>query len=264
MSIESGSRSSLDLRRQLAELQQEQRQLIEGLRQGQAYFEQLGRSVWRVQEEERRRLARELHDGVGPNLTAMIHLIASSLTALPESPQNAALRELLDRAHAIGESTLRDTRAMSRLLRPQILDDLGLEQAMRWLVRSYAENHALEISLDFAEPSQPLDDDRNILVFRVAQEALTNVVRHARANCVHVAFRTDPLRATLLVHDDGRGCDLEAAASAGSSGSSGGLGGMRDRMRLFGGTLRAESAPGNGFRIEVVLPLHDTTGRAQP
>ncbi len=253
-----------DLHLQLAELQQEQRQLIEGLRQGQAYFQQLGRSVWRVQEEERRRLARELHDGIGPNLTAMIHLIASSLAMLGQSPQNTALRDLLGRAHSIGESTLRDTRAMSRLLRPQILDDLGLEQAMRWLVRSYGENHALEVSLDFGEPPLPLDSDRSTLVFRVAQEALTNIVRHANASRVQVTFRADAHKATLLVSDDGHGCDMEAALAAGSSGTSSGLGGMRDRMRLFGGSLRTESTPGCGFRIEVALPLQDAAGRAQP
>ena len=254
--------SQADLRLQLAELQQEQRQLVEGLRQGQAYFQQLGRSVWRVQEEERRRLARELHDSVGPNLTAMIHLIASSLAALPTSPQNAALRDLLGRAHSIGESTLRDTREMSRLLRPQILDDLGLEQALRWLVRSCGENHTLDISFDFSEPPLPLDNDRSTLVFRVAQEALTNIVRHAKASHVEVAFTADAQKATLLVFDDGRGCDVEVALAAGSNGSGGGLGGMRDRMRLFGGTLRTESTPGHGFRIEVMLPLQDVASRA--
>jgi signal transduction histidine kinase len=256
--------SPVDLHQQLAELQQEQRQLVEGLRQGQAYFQQLGRSVWRVQEEERRHLARELHDGVGPNLTAMIHLIASSLATLPQAPENVALRDLLDRAHAIGESTLRDTREMSRLLRPQILDDLGLEQAFRWLVRTYHENHALDIVLEFTEPTLILDNDRSILVFRVAQEALTNIVRHAKASRVQIAFQASASHATLLVVDDGLGCDVDVALAAGSSGAGSGLGGMRDRMRLFGGTLRASSTPGCGFRIEVVLPLQDVTSRAQP
>jgi signal transduction histidine kinase len=220
--------------------------------------------VWRVQEEERRRLARELHDSVGPNLTAMIHLIASSLAALPPTPQSVALRDLLGRAHSIGESTLRDTREMSRLLRPQILDDLGLEQAMRWLVRSCSENHALDISLEFTDPPLALDSDRSTLVFRVAQEALNNIVRHAKANHVQVAFHADLQKATLLVLDDGRGCDMEAALTAGSSGTGFGLGGMRDRMRLFGGTLRTESTPGDGFRIDVMLPLQDVANRAQP
>ena len=133
---------AVDLRQQLAELLQEQRQLIESLRHGQDYFQQLGRSVWRVQEEERRRLAHELHDGVGPSLTAMIHLISTSIAMLSDTTQHAALRATLVKAHSIGETALQDTRAMSRLLRPQILDDLGLEQAMHWLVRTMSETMA--------------------------------------------------------------------------------------------------------------------------
>lgn len=255
---------AVDLRQQLAELLREQRQLIESLRHGQAYFQQLGRSVWRVQEEERRRLAHELHDGVGPSLTAMIHLISSAIALLPDATQNAALRDTLARAHSIGESALQDTRAMSRLLRPQILDDLGLEQAVHWLVRTVGETHGFDIILHFSAPAQALDNDRATLIFRVAQEALTNVARHARASRVELHFRTDAVQATLRVRDDGCGCEVADALAAGSAGASSGLGGMRDRLRLFGGSVRIESSPGHGLCVEAVLPLQDAAERSAP
>ena len=253
-----------DLRRQLNELMQEQRQLVEGLQHGQAYFQQLARSVWRVQEDERRRLAHELHDGVGHNLTAMIHLIANSLAALSATPQSQSALDALSRAHAIAESTLQDTRAMSRLLRPQILDDLGLESAMRWLVRTLSETHPLDIQLDFNVPQDALDSDRATLVFRVAQESLANTARHACATRVDVAFDCDQEQATLRIQDNGHGCDVQAALAAGAQGSSSGLGGMRDRVRLFGGHLHFDSALGRGFRVEVALPLRDTPTRHAP
>ena len=100
----------------------QQRELVARLEQDQAYFQHLARSVWRVQEDERRRLARELHDGIGHSLTALIHLMAQASAAL-ERPDEA--RERLARANAVAQSTLQETRALSRLLRPQILDDLG-------------------------------------------------------------------------------------------------------------------------------------------
>ena len=256
MQAESGSD---DLRRQLADLMQEQRQLIERLQGGQAYFQQLARSVWRVQEDERRRIANELHDGIGHNLAAVIHLVANALATL--RAEGAPALDRLERAHAIAEATLQDTRAMSRLLRPQILDDLGLEPAMHWLARTYGETRGLDVRLAFHATERPLDGDRATLVFRVAQEALANAARHAAATRVELAFDGRGTKAVLGVRDDGRGCDLAAALAGGSAGASSGLGGMRDRVRLFDGQLRFDSAPGKGFELVLELPLDDTPAR---
>lgn len=259
MQAETGS---TDLRRQLADLMQEQRQLIERLQGGQAYFQQLARSVWRVQEDERRRIATDLHDGIGHNLAAVIHLVVNALGTLRAAGVPAApALEALERAHAIAESTLQDTRAMSRLLRPQILDDLGLEPAMRWLARTYAETRGLEVRLEFHSAAQPLDGDRATLVFRIAQEALANAARHAAATRVDLRFDGRGAQAVLDVRDDGHGCDLATALAGGSAGASSGLGGMRDRARLFDGHLRFDSAPGKGFALLLELPLHDAPTR---
>jgi two-component system NarL family sensor kinase len=247
-----------ELRLQLAQLLQEHDRLAARLREDQTHFRRIARSVWRVQEEERGRFARELHDGVGHNLTAMLHLLAGALASLPAAAGLERARSDLVRVQAVAESTLQDTRALSRLLRPQILDDLGLEPALHWLVRSFSETHGLGVTLDYGAAATTLDRDRATLVFRIVQEALANIARHSGATRVDVTFRTGERDAELSVCDDGRGCVAQTALQRGSEGGSSGLGGMRDRARLFGGTLSVDSAPGDGFRVHVRFPLTDS------
>jgi signal transduction histidine kinase len=242
------------LESKLDDVLQRQHELIAELQRGQAYFQQLARSVWRVQEDERRRLAHALHDGVGHSLTALIHLVAQANAAFAaERPDEA--RERLARASAVAQSTLQETRAMSRLLRPQILDDLGLEAALRWLVRSFHDDHRIEVALDLGQPFPEIDADLSTLAFRVAQEALTNVARHARATRVDVALHRRASHLRLTVRDDGQGCDAGEALSASGAAQSSGLGGLRDRVRLFGGTLRVDSKPGAGCTVSAQFPL---------
>ena len=243
------------LREQLDALLYEHRALINQLQQGQDHFRQLARSVWRVQEDERRRIAHELHDGVGHNITALIHLIGEALTGLPADADQS--RKRLERAHAIAETTLQDTRSLSRLLRPQILDDLGLEQALRWLARTFTETHDLDVELAIEGSISDLDSDRCTLVFRVAQEALANVAKHAFAHRVDVELTCRDGYAHLSVRDDGRGADAEKALASSGEGNSSGLGGIRDRVRLFGGRLRVEAMPGAGFHVIAKFPIHD-------
>ncbi|HZP67784.1 MAG TPA: sensor histidine kinase [Rudaea sp.] len=228
----------------------QQRELVERLGRGQDYFLHLARSVWHVQEEERRRLARELHDGIGQNLTAIMHLVDLVL-----GEARGTAHERLEKARDLVVATLAETRALSRQLRPQVLDDLGLAAALDWLARTFRESHALDVRLDLAENAATLDGDAATLVFRVVQEALTNVVRHADARCVEIGLRCAAERVLLALRDDGRGCDPKHALAAGTGGRGSGLGGMRDRVRLFGGELRIESAPGSGFAIFIEFPL---------
>ncbi|HQW63599.1 MAG TPA: sensor histidine kinase [Pseudomonadota bacterium] len=236
------------VRDQLARLRAEQERLFAQLADGEQHFRQLARSVWRVQEEERRRLARELHDGIGQHLTALRHRLESLAAGARESTDIARALELCAQA-------LEETRALSRLLRPQILDDLGLVPALRWLGRSMGEAAGLEIVVDAGPLPEPLDGDLSTLVFRVVQEALTNAVKHAGARqvVVRLALRGDALQ--LLVVDDGRGCELGAAFSAASSGQATGMSSMRERVRLFGGRFDVDSRPGEGLQIRVALPL---------
>jgi signal transduction histidine kinase len=247
-----------ELRQKLQDVLQQQRELIERLQQGQDYFQHLARSVWRVQEDERRRLAHELHDGVGHSLTALIHLVAQATDALNERPAEA--RERLERARDVAQTTLQETRALSRLLRPQILDDLGLEAALRWLARSFHDNHALAVSLDLDNPFPEVDADLSTLIFRVTQESLSNVARHAQARAVEISVHQRAVYIVLSIRDDGRGCDPAAALASGSRGRSSGLGGMRDRVRLFGGVFRVESQANAGCTVSVQFPLPGAPG----
>lgn len=221
--------------------------LLQRLEANEREFRRLGRAVWRVQEDERRRLARELHDGIGQNLTALKHRLAQLEDGLP-----AGHVERLQAAISLCHDTLEDTREMSRLLRPPILDDLGLEAALRWLARSVGEATGLAVELEL-ECLPPLDGDLQTLLFRVAQEGLNNASKHARARSVLVRLvRRGPLL-LLDVADDGQGCVAEQAVGKGGSG----LGGMRERLRLYGGSLQFHSAPGEGTRLRVTVPLED-------
>ncbi|HET8819023.1 MAG TPA: sensor histidine kinase [Xanthomonadaceae bacterium] len=220
--------------------------LLQRLEANEREFRRLGRAVWRVQEDERRRLARELHDGLGQNLTALKHRLSQLATEVDDDA-----RRKLDAAIALCAETLEDTRHLSRLLRPPILDDLGLVAALRWLARTQAESAGIDVTAEIVEPLPPVDSDLQTLLFRVAQEALTNVARHsgARSALLRLVARDGALR--LQVADDGRGCDPAAAQAAGGSG----LGGMRERLRLYDGRLEVHSVPGEGLRLRVVVPL---------
>ena len=223
--------------------------LLQRLEANEREFRRLGRAVWRVQEDERRRLARELHDGLGQNLTALKHRLSQLATDL-----DSDARIKLDAAIALCAETLEDTRHLSRLLRPPILDDLGLVAALRWLARSQAESAGIDVVAEIVEPLPPLDSDLQTLLFRVAQEALTNVARHSGASSalLRLVAREGTLR--LQVADDGRGCDPGTAERKGGSG----LGGMRERLRLYGGGLELHSVPGEGMRVRVVVPVTGT------
>ena len=229
-------------------LRRQYQELLDRLQRNEREFRRLGRAVWRVQEDERRRLARDLHDGVGQNLTALKHRLVQLAAALPAG--EAMLRDGVDQAIALCADTLEDTRSMSRLLRPPILDDLGLEAALRWMARSQSESSAAEVTLEM-DALPPIDTDVQTLIFRVAQEALTNAAKHADARHVMVRMVARGGLLQLQVVDDGRGCDAGAVLQAGGSG----LGGMRERLRLYDGRLELHSTPGQGTRLRAVIPL---------
>jgi two-component system sensor histidine kinase UhpB len=232
----------------LAGLREQYRRLLQRLEANEREFRRLGRAVWRVQEDERRRLARELHDGLGQNLTALKHRLAHLGGGL--EPGQLDLRGTHDAAIALCSEALADTRQLSRLLRPPILDDLGLEPALNWLAGSVQETAGVAVVVEI-EPLPPLDGELQTLLFRIAQEGLNNVARHAAAGSVLLRLVERERTVQLQVIDDGRGFDVERAIGAGGSG----LGGMRERLRLFGGQLELRSSPGNGARLRATVPL---------
>jgi signal transduction histidine kinase len=243
-----------ELQEKLDDVLRQQRELLTRVQSGQTHFKQLAKSVWQVQEEEQRKIARELHDGIGQNLNAIINLIDQTKMGHGDSS------ELLIKMRALAKQTLDETRALSRLLRPQILDDLGLEPALQWLARTMGETHDLIVSLDLATPMPAFAADIATLIFRVTQEALNNAAKHAHAQSARVTLRCEGERLHLCVRDDGKGCDVDAALNSGRMQHSSGLGGMRDRVRLYDGEMRIQSNPGAGFNLAIEIPLPSIRG----
>jgi signal transduction histidine kinase len=240
------------LRGELVALRTQQERLFADMLAGQRHFRAMARSVWRIEEAERRRLARDLHDGVGQNLTALRQTLAG---AVEEVAANESLHGRLTQALAILAQSVEEIRALSRALRPQVLDDLGLASALAWLGRTVGGSAGFSVAVDCIESFPDPEGDLSTLVFRVTQEALANAARHSK--CRHVLLRVSRSADTLnvLIADDGVGCEVEVARASGSSGASTGLASMRERVGLFGGQFSIVSAPGSGFQVRAALPL---------
>jgi signal transduction histidine kinase len=239
---------------QLSTLREQQERLFEQMQSGQQRFKQLARSVWRVQEDERRRLARELHDGIGQNLTALKHQLDAVALQVQGDARAAPARA--GRARAL-RRTLEDTRALSRLLRPQILDDLGLEAALRWLAAQHGRERGFQTEVDVVDLPEPLDPELSTLVLprRAGRARQRRAPREG-------APRADPAErrehgAQLLVADDGVGCDTRRRVRAQlAPARAPGWAATRERVALFGGRLQFISEPGTGTQLRVHLPLN--------
>jgi signal transduction histidine kinase len=220
----------------------------------------LSRQLMHAQETERRHIARELHDEIGQALTA----VKINLLTAKRYPERSDLVPRFDESIELIDTTLQRVRDLSLDLRPSILDDLGLAAALEW----YVDRHARRTGLE-AEFLSELSDARlptylETTCFRVAQEALTNVTRHAGARHVQVILRQVDGSLCLMILDDGRGFDVDAARARAAGGSSIGLLGMEERALLAGGTIIIESKRGSGTLILVRLPLASDEELAAP
>lgn len=231
---------------------------LERMRQALVQDELLGRLLRKViaaQEEERKRLARELHDETSQQLTALGMQLDLIDRTLP--PDAQASRRLRDTKALVGRM-VDDLHRVIYDLRPSMLDDLGLLPAIRW----YAERltkRGVSVQFEFPEAPPDLTPEARIAVFRVVQEALSNVERHARAETVLVGCDVSPGELTIEVEDDGVGFDPDEMRQPRESGQGLGLLGMRERLALLGGTLNVESQPGNGTRVVIHVPLGPKT-----
>jgi len=215
-------------------------------------FRALARRVWQVQEEERRRLARELHDGLGQMLTALKNEL-DRLAAATFDPKTA---QGLASSAALAAEALASTRELSRLLRPSMLDDLGLEPSLRWLARTLGERTGFAVELDLpGDGGERLPPELETLLFRVAQEALTNALKHSGAAGAKLELARRRRGIVLVVRDEGRGCEPAEVLAASESARGLGLRSMRDRVELHGGRFELESKPGAGTRIAVEVPF---------
>jgi two-component system sensor histidine kinase UhpB len=201
----------------------------------------LSRRLFEVQEEERRRLARDLHDDVGQALTALKIQLES----------RGRIEDCVDTV----QHTLERVRQLSLSLRPPQLDDLGLAAALRSHLDRQARVAGLQAHFEADDAPQHVAPDTETACFRVAQEAINNVLRHARARNLWLRLFATSGRLALSVRDDGHGFDLETVRSRAARGASLGLVGMEERMALAGGAFELRSAPGQGTVLLATFPL---------
>ena len=229
------------------------------LRKGAVRLERLSRRVLEVQEAERRRISRELHDQVGQALIAVklnLQSIEQATALEPRAALNLAESlELIDRTH-------QQVRDLALDLRPSLLDDLGLGPALRWIADRQAQRSGLRLRFSAPEPFPRAAAQIETTCFRIAQEALANVGRHAHAHQLSVTLRADG-GLTLSIHDDGTGFDLRAARARAAAGESLGLLGMEERAQMAGGSVTVRSTARRGTTVRVRLPLPPVRG-AEP
>jgi len=222
---------------------------INARKQAEEALHTLSRQVLEAQENERRRLARELHDEIGQALTAL----KFNLHAAQRQPDTLTAR--LEDSLGIVNRTLQQVRNLSLDLRPSMLDDFGLTAALNWYIERQAERVGFTPHVVIDQVPKNLSPTIATTCFRVVQEAVTNTARHARAKDVWVELSCRGQQLFLIVRDNGVGFDVDTAQERAVRGLSMGLPGMQERVRLIGGRLSITSAPKSGTGISLTLPL---------
>jgi two-component system sensor histidine kinase UhpB len=244
---------SNELETRVKERTQELETLYVELRREENERRQLLERVINVQEEERKRVARELHDETGQALTALLMSLEGLEAHLTEI--SSPLRERLTRAKTQTENALRGLRAIIYDLRPAALDDLGLVPAIRWFAEQHLEPLGVQVSFETPSWKSRLPPPAETVLFRVMQEAINNIARHAHARTVRIALEANGTEIIARVEDDGRGFDVMGLREGW------GLAGMRERANLVGGRLQVNSTPGGGTQIEIWIPLKERSWR---
>ena len=214
-------------------------------------FQVLSRRLVEAQESERRAIARELHDEIGQALV----LMQFNLQAISQLPGTVKLKPRLDQTLAVIDHLMEQVQDISLNLRPSILDDLGLEPALHWYTQRQSALLGLKITFEVDPLEHRLDAVIETECFRIAQEALTNVVRHAKAKSVTVELHIRDGKLHLRVRDDGIGFDVAPAHEKALRGASLGLLSMEERAVLAGGQLEFRSVPGKGTEVHAWFPL---------
>jgi signal transduction histidine kinase len=227
-------------------LQNQVRERLEENIEAKTSLRELSVKLVRVQEEERRSLSRELHDEAGQSFSAIL-LETENLLDLDHM---APAKQHLESIRNLAQRGLDGTRNMALLLRPSMLDDFGLVPALNWQARETAKRTGLRVQVTAAEMPGDLPEEHKTCIYRVVQEALNNVVRHAQASAVQIRLQRSDQQIDLSVHDDGTGFDAERVRGLG-------LLGMEERVHHLGGSFNIDSQPGRGTQLRIKLPLVD-------
>jgi two-component system sensor histidine kinase DegS len=213
------------------------------------------KQVLRAQEEERKRLSRELHDDTSQSLLLLIHRL-DAIASDSEDKLPKPVQEQLTELHGLAVSILDGLRRYAQELRPAILDDMGLVAALEWLAENVNREQETKVSVEVSGKEQEISPEAKLVLFRIAQEALNNVKKHSRATRarVHLEYKSDKI--ILTVTDNGKGFELPRRLSDMANQGKLGLTGMEERARLLKGTLLVQSKPGEGTVVTAELPLN--------
>jgi signal transduction histidine kinase len=203
--------------------------------------------ITRAQEDERLRISRELHDETAQILASLSRDVASLVADESELPQ--ALAQRLQKLGSVADSALEEVRRFSQDLRPSILDDLGLIPALEWLLSNLEKQCNIETSMSINGKQRRLTPEKELILFRIAQEALSNTRRHSNAATVSINIDIEDTALTMIINDDGLGFSIPQRASELVQSGRLGIVGMRERARLVGGTLVIQSEPGKGTTV---------------
>ena len=226
--------------------------LLEQSRQMQEQLRLLSRQLLSAQEEERKMISRELHDEIAQTLTGINVRLASLKTESTLS--NKGLQKKISSTQRLVEKSVDIVHRFARELRPTVLDDLGLIPALHSFMKSFTTRTGVRTSLTAYAAVEQLDTAKRTVLFRVAQEALTNVARHAQASRVEVSIEKLRDHVRMRINDDGKSFDVERTLGA-NGGKRLGLLGMRERLEMVGGQLVVESAPHQGTTVQAQIPL---------
>jgi signal transduction histidine kinase len=233
--------------------------LFEQVQAGRRRLSTLSQRLIQAQEAERRDLARELHDEIGQALTAVKINLQTAQRTQDAASQTARLEDCLQ----IVDQALQQVRDLSLNLRPSLLDDLGLAAALRWYSDRLAQRAGIAANFTVDLPERSVPTEIATTCFRIAQEALTNSIRHAHARQIRVRLQHQDRELRLSVEDNGRGFDVAAARESATRGESVGLLGMEERALLVGGEVEIESVPGKGTTVSARLPLKSPLGNLE-
>jgi signal transduction histidine kinase len=230
----------------LLRLGEEAQRRYQELARSRAELEALSAQIVDAQETERRSISRELHDEVGQSLGALLVEVGRLATSVPSD--NTQIKDHVDKIKAVAETTVQNVRNIALLLRPSMLDDLGLIAALEWQGREVSRRGEMEVEVQSEDVSEKIPDEYRICIYRLVQEALNNAARHSSAKNARVTVEQTADKLLVSVFDDGRGFDPPRVRGLG-------ILGMEERVRRLGGIFTIDSKPSRGTTLKAEFPL---------